>query len=444
MLTAGSVFSASPADSQSHRFDAGPTVVDAPFPSGPTVPEAPRFARVEVCVGAAPGPRRDLPGWLEGVARADDPPAALRRLDALTADVRVRAAAARHLAAVIDDAERTTTTALFALAAVGRLGADEARPTLERLCRRAWDRLQRVDALPEPEEHLALAVLQHLDAPAGAFEAADAYAAYAALPTDDPARACRRYRGALAAVLGVDRPARSVHRRERRRRPPVAEIPWAFDDTPGWSPAPAAPPAPPAPPAEGALWSQARRVAHRRADDPERAEARLWSQVRRAARRRADAPPPPPSTDGLSVVLRPPSVVVAVARRTPWVVPVAATAAALLAVAAGSVAVRAGAGALLPALAWLVAATGLASGRGPGWWVGLFGHGIGALGAFALAGADSAWPPGAAWALFGLVGAASAAALGRRDVRRWFFAHDGRGVPRLHAPPADHRLSGWR
>lgn len=437
MLPALTVFSAPHADSQSHRFDAGPTVVDAPFPAGPTAPEAPRF------VGSGAGPRRDLPAWLERVARAADPPAALRRLDALKADAAVRRAAARHLAAVIDDPAHTTTTALFALAAVGRLGADEARPTLETLCRRARARLQRADALPEPEEHLALAVLQHLEAPAGDFEAADVYAAYADLPTDDAAQACQRYRGALDAALGEDRPARSVHRRGRRPEAPVAEIPWAFDDTPGWSPAPSAQ-VRAAPAAEGALWSQARRVAHRRADDTQRAEARLWSQARRAARRRAEAPSAARPTDGLSVILRPPSVVVAVARRTPWVVPVAATVAALLAVTAGGVAVKAGAGALVPAAAWLMAAAGLASGRGPGWWLGVIGHGLGALSAFALATADVAWPPGAAWVLLGLVGMACTAGLVRPDVRRWFRAHDRRGLPRLHAPRAVRPISGWR
>ncbi|MCB9536658.1 MAG: hypothetical protein H6704_10430 [Myxococcales bacterium] len=305
MLPAPTVFRASPADSQSHRFDAAPTAVDAaypappttpdgPFPAGPTVPEARPFAPVEVHVGAGSLPRRDLPAWLERVARSPDPPAMLRRLDGLKADAAVRRAAARHLAAVVDDAERTTTTVLFALAAVGRLGADEARPTLETLCRRARARLRRADALPEPEEHLALAVLQHLAAPGGPFEAADVFAAYTDLPTDDVARACRRYRGALDAALGDDRPARSVHRRQRRREAPVAEIPWAFDDTPGWSPAPVAP-TPAGQAAERTLWSQARRIAHRRAEDAGEAEARLWSQVRRAARRRAEQPIPPPA-----------------------------------------------------------------------------------------------------------------------------------------------------
>ena len=412
-------------DTAVETFPASATAVDDRFQSDLTTPEAPRPAPpVAVLVGASLSPRADFARWLNTVSRQADAAIELSRLSAQRGDGRLRCAAARFLAACLDDAAADGTTRLFALAAVGLLDALEARPTLEGVARAWRGRLVRSSGLPEPEEHFALAVLEHLGAPRGTFDPGAVYAEYAAIAADDAglARACQRYRGALDQVLGEDTPRRAVHRRAQPRTQPAVDIPWAFDDAPGWCPAPVDQ-ITAARAAEAAVWSQARCAAHRKSD-----EARAWSVVRRQAHERAEP------ARALPILATSPLTPPALTRRAPARLSVVALISALLAACCATVALGLGPAWWVPAMAWIVAAAAAVSDRGPGGWVATGGNlAAGAtLAAISLAGLPD-WMPIPLPILALAAAACCVAILTTGPARGWFAARDAHGLPRLDA-----------
>ncbi|MCA9541544.1 MAG: hypothetical protein KC620_21750, partial [Myxococcales bacterium] len=123
-----------------------------------------------------PDPRADFSMFMAAVGQAADPAQALASLARFAGDAKLGEAAARSLEATITLAESdpgATTMLIFAVTAAGQLRARAARPALRRLCQRAHDRLDEHGALPEVEEHFALAALKAI---------ADAQVRFAAMP----------------------------------------------------------------------------------------------------------------------------------------------------------------------------------------------------------------------------------------------------------------------
>ncbi len=138
-----------------------PTVVDAraPFLDETRVAAPPSPSRV--APEHAPTPVTDFGAWMLTVPGAADPARKLRALERLRGDRGVVRAAVTHLGARADAGE--STPLVFAIVAAAHLRAEAARPTLVSLCEGGVRRLMRRDALPEPEQHFALAALRTLD-----------------------------------------------------------------------------------------------------------------------------------------------------------------------------------------------------------------------------------------------------------------------------------------
>ena len=123
----------------------------------------------------------DFGVWMSRLGEDIDPAMPLRSLERMRGDPMLSDIAAQWLDAQIARTEaepEAVTDLVFAIGASAHLGNQRAAPSLEHLCRRMRDRLAEADALPEVEEHFALAALRHIRGIASEFRFAEVYDHY--------------------------------------------------------------------------------------------------------------------------------------------------------------------------------------------------------------------------------------------------------------------------
>ncbi len=127
-------------------------------------------------------PRADFEGWMAVVPNDPEPGQRLARLERYADDPRVGIAAVawleRQLEALATEGDSAALGLIFAIAAVAHLRLDAARPQLRAMARKAHDRLEMQRAIPEAEEHFALAALKAIDDAAVRFDAMSVYGEY--------------------------------------------------------------------------------------------------------------------------------------------------------------------------------------------------------------------------------------------------------------------------
>lgn len=170
----------------------------SPRPAMPAVPAAPPPAPeleesvLEVSMSSLTDldpddPPEDFKAWMDRLPRAEDPGGQLAELERHIGDARLAVAAVSHLERALEAAhlegEEATLPLIFAISAVAHLRIDAARPQLRALCRRALDRLEMQRAIPEAEEHFALAALRAIGDRAVPYAAMVVYENYQTILT---------------------------------------------------------------------------------------------------------------------------------------------------------------------------------------------------------------------------------------------------------------------
>ena len=120
----------------------------------------------------APRPDIDFPGFMAAVDFSSEPINLLAGLKRYVGDATVAFAANDYLEAQAEEFARNPerlSELIFAISAVALVRAKSARPLLLQMCARAYERIEQRGALPEAEEHFAMAGIRAIDTPRGRF-----------------------------------------------------------------------------------------------------------------------------------------------------------------------------------------------------------------------------------------------------------------------------------
>ncbi|MEE2786440.1 MAG: hypothetical protein VX589_03810 [Myxococcota bacterium] len=129
-------------------------------------------------------PDVDFAAFMASVNRASEPIELLANLKRYTGDVSVGLSATdflrRELEQFAVDAERLTE-AIFAISAAALVRAKSSRSILLSMCKTAYERIGESGALPEAEEHFAMAAVRAIDTDKGRFSIMAVYDEYEAI-----------------------------------------------------------------------------------------------------------------------------------------------------------------------------------------------------------------------------------------------------------------------